>query len=824
MRGHISRSLSLTLAAGLALCGAAAHGQVWLRSTPDRFTTIGDANASVAMQLTTLRGEFDRRIALQLAVRADDSTRELLAADGIELLAPLGNDAFFAVLRADADVAALDQSKMIAGASAIDPAWKIDRKLLGNIHQLYNVTDPALTREADPIVPVLVMLHADQKADAMAVPRLLPHAEAVRGALESIPVFMAEVRQSKIAALAQEDIVQWIAPALPELGELNAENRTLTQAALLQTAPYNLNGAGVSVLVFDSGWVRTTHQDFQGRATVIDPDTDTISSHSTHCAGTVGGGGVANATHRGMAPGVQILSAGLGTLGTGWLYTNAVDIESNYTAAITAGADIATNSIGTNVANNGFSCTWYGDYNVTDILIDNIVRGALPATQQKPFRVTWAAGNERSSTRCSTGYASTAPPSNNKNAMVIGAIDSVSQAMTSFSSWGPTEDGRMRPDFSTGGCQSSGDAGVTSTSSTNDTSYSSLCGTSMATPTVAGISALILQDFRAQFPEIVDDPRNSFLKALLAQTAVDLGTPGPDYQFGYGSIRAKDAIDLMRTGQFLEASLSQGGLETRIITVPAGASELVVTIAWDDAPGTPNVVPSLVNDIDMEITGPTGTTYRPWSLDPASPSSPAVTTAANRRDNIEQIRIANPAAGAYELDLIAFNVPAGSQAVSVVSSHPIAGGSGTPRVVMNPGTLAAALVPPASQQPVSVVITTRSDELVAGSAVLKYASSAGAPYQSIAMTQNGNTWTAQLPGFACGDQPRYYFEATGSVSGIATLPFGGASSPYSFGIGGREDRFSDTLTTNQGWTVTNTPINASAATTGAWELATPQQT
>jgi multidrug efflux pump subunit AcrA (membrane-fusion protein) len=57
---------------------------------------------------------------------------------------------------------------------------------------------------------------------------------------------------------------------------------------------------------------------------------------------------------------------------------------------------------------------------------------------------------------------------------------------------------------------------------------------------------------------------------------------------------------------------------------------------------------------------------------------------------------------------------------------------------------------------------------------------------------------------------------------LVKLPAGGASAPYTFDIGGRQDLFSDTLQTNQGWSVTNTPIVAGTATTGAWELADPE--
>jgi hypothetical protein len=826
MHKIISRTLSIALVAGCALGAAgAASGQVWLRSSPGTLTTIGEGD--VGVKLAELRGEGDVRIAVQLDARADDATREILAAGGMTLLSPLGNDAFFAKLDAKADVAMLAQSKLLRGVSAIDATWKIDRKLLGDIYSLYGVTDAVLTRDADPVTPVMVMLHADLKADAAAAAVLKPFVERVRGSLESIPVIVAEMRQSQIAALAREDAVQWIAPALPEMTGTNAENRTLTQAAQLQAAPYGLTGAGVSVLVFDSGNAMTTHVDFQGRMTIIDAaDADTVQGHSTHCAGTVGGAGVANATHRGMAPGVTLLSGGLGTLTTsGWLYTNPLDIEANYTTAVNQGADLATNSIGTNVSFNGFSCAWMGDYNVTDILIDNIVRGALPATGQQPFRVTWAAGNERGSTACSTGFRSTAPPSNNKNAMVIGAVDSVTQAMTNFSSWGPTDDGRMKPDFATGGCQVGGDGGVTSTtfSTTNNTSYASLCGTSMATPTVAGVCALIMQDCRAQFPSL-GDPRNSTLKALLAQTAVDLGNPGPDYQFGYGSIRAKDAVDLMRSLQFTETPVVQGGVQTRTVTVPAGAPSLKITMAWDDAPGTPNVIPSLVNDVDLEMIGPTGVVHLPWTLDPANPANSATQASANRRDNMEQIFVANPPAGVYTLRVVGFNVPTGPQTVSLVSSHPFSTAIGGSFVVLSTPTLAPSPVLAATPQTVSVRAIVGADQIAAGSARLWYAANAGTAYESVALTQAGEIWSGQLPGFACGNQPRYYFEIAGVTSGLVKLPAGGASAPYTFDIGGRQDLFSDTLQTNQGWSVTNTPIVAGTATTGAWELADPEAT
>ncbi|MCC6358795.1 MAG: S8 family serine peptidase, partial [Phycisphaerales bacterium] len=273
-------------------------------------------------------------------------------------------------------------------------------------------------------------------------------------------------------------------------------------------------------------------------------------------------------------------------------------------------------------------------------------------------------------------YYSTAPPATAKNHITVGALNSNNDSMTSFSSWGPTDDGRMKPDISGPGCQSDGDFGVTSCYSGSDTQYASLCGTSMASPSVCGASALLMQDYRSRFPG--PDMRNSTLKIFLAQTAVDLGNAGPDYQYGYGSVRIVPAIDFMRLGQFEENSVSQSGVVSYSISVPAGATQLKITMAWDDVAGTPNVVPSLINDLDLRVFSPSSTQAYPWTLNPASPGSAAVRTSRNSRDNIEQVLVSNPAAGTWTVEVHGFNVPSGPQPYSICASFPFGGGPCNP--------------------------------------------------------------------------------------------------------------------------------------------------
>ena len=94
------------------------------------------------------------------------------------------------------------------------------------------------------------------------------------------------------------------------------------------------------------------------------------------------------------------------------------------------------------------------------------------------------------------------------------------------------------------------------------------------------------------------------LAAFEQWNVVDVFNTGPDYQSGYGSVRFQQAVDFMRTGNSLEAQVDQGGTFSVLVLVDAGDPELKVTVAWDDVPGTPNVDPALVNDLDLRVFDP----------------------------------------------------------------------------------------------------------------------------------------------------------------------------------------------------------------------------
>ena len=655
-RSRVNLMVATVCAMGLA---GSARGDIHWLSGPS--PTVSRSPEQVESAIASLaRRPNDRHVVVRFSGPAGVDRRDALARAGVTLLSYVGDHAYFATLsNQNVDASAAVRLGLVE-ALAIETAWTLHPKYLRGEVPTHALVSGSVA-EGTATVAAYVLLHRDvtlaEGADLVA-----RHGGLIRDELRTVNGLVIELPLASVRALAAEDGVQWIEPPLPPMTGNNDSNRAVTQANIVQQAPYDLDGSGVTVLVFDAGFADDSHPDFGGRLTVRDESG--LSAHATHVSGTIGGSGSqSGGQFRGMAPGVTIESYGFEWNGGGiFLYSNPGDIERDYDEAINVyGADIANNSIGTNTSQNGFDCDITGDYGVTASVIDSIVRGGLGS----PFRVVWANGNERGVSRCGTSYYSTAPPAGAKNHITVGALNSNDDSMTGFSSWGPTDDGRLKPDISAPGCQRGGDGAVTST--VPGGGYSGFCGTSMASPTVAGLSALILQDFRAHYPDL-PDPRNSMLKVFHAHTAEDRGNVGPDYQFGYGSVRVQRAIDFLRADDFYEDWTTQDHVSDFMIRIEPGDTELKVTIAWDDVPATPNIDIALINDADIIVTDPNGVRHFPWTLSPANPGAPAVQTQEDHLNNIEQVYVANPMEGVWRVQVVGFNVPEGPQVIAIGGS------------------------------------------------------------------------------------------------------------------------------------------------------------
>ena len=604
---------------------------------------------SVPSTATALQG---RHILIQFDKPLTASEQDRLRGEGIELLDYIPNFVYTARLDRTPDQSTMDEFG-IRWFDAIKPSQKISPYIT-------DLGIPDWARHGDDSAQFVVVFHPDQalnQAGQMLESDFGGQIIGLDPILNSADVILQD---DAIYAIAERDDVLWIEQALPPPRETNNSNRANTGADVVQTAPYNLSGTGVTVAEWDGGRADPDQYDFGGR--VISLDFSSIETHSTHVAGTVMGSGetYSDRRYRGMAPAAILL--------TQQWWNSSSEMTTEYGEAITSyDADISTNSWGYGAGDpvSQSSCeSTMGNYWSVCTTVDNIVRGAAGA----PITIVWSAGNQRGFDPSYCGwlgwtYNTVTPLPTSKNVIAVGAVNSNNSTMTSFSSWGPTDDGRIKPDVTGPGCQSNGDYGVTSTRP--GSGYTTMCGTSMSAPTVAGVLALMKEEWDTKIGTGQLLP--STMKAILINTATDLGPTGPDYQFGHGNVDAVKAATKIGIGEpsYIVNQISTGDVHSYDLTVPGGAEKLKVTIVWDDPGGTVSASQHLKNDIDLVLIDPFDAEQYPWVLDPLNPAQPA-TRNVDHVNNVETVEIPNPTPGLWKARVSGYNIPVGPQSYSLV--------------------------------------------------------------------------------------------------------------------------------------------------------------
>ncbi len=439
----------------------------------------------------------------------------------------------------------------------------------------------------------------------------------------------------------------------------------------------NLTGVNSRIAIWDSGVSLNSHQEFQGRLINNDSGSNP-SDHSTHVMGTLIAGGV-NPNARGYCPDADAQAYDWNNDDSEMAeeVVNSEILVSNHSYGIPAGWESGswrgTPSIST-------SEDWaFGFYTNNARRFDDIAYNA-------PFySIVAAAGNERGE----SGNGNHPPDgpfdcisdfSVAKNVITVGAVNKINGVysqpsdvvMSSFSSWGPVDDGRIKPDICAPG------VAIFSCTSGSTDDYGNSQGTSMAAPAVAGGVALINEAYHLFNNRFL---RAASIRAMLIHTAREAGNAdGPDYSFGWGLMAVDEAVRQIiqedGVGRLITEEVLANGEVFEIELNPRLGTDITATIAWTDLAGPvlPDALdpedPMLVNDLDLELVDEQGNVVgQPWKLNRNSPGV-AATRGNNSVDNVEKIEFDNTDAPRYFLRVShKGNLESGSQAFSLVLSY-----------------------------------------------------------------------------------------------------------------------------------------------------------
>lgn len=213
-----------------------------------------------------------------------------------------------------------------------------------------------------------------------------------------------------------------------------------------------------------------------------------------------------------------------------------------------------------------------------------------------------------------------------KNIITVGAIDNKG-IIPAESSAGPIYDGRLAPQLIALGPNGTSDAAA------------------MVTGTIAVMQQVFADNNSQQMPPA------SLVKAVIFNTAEDVYTAGIDFKTGYGLLNSYEAVKAVQLRKYDGGSVGQGQQWTKNLTIPAGAAQLKITLAWTDSTAQVNNSKALINDLDLELVQlSNGTIYRPWVLNSTARADSLAKLPVRKRDSLntaEQVSIWLPSADNY---------------------------------------------------------------------------------------------------------------------------------------------------------------------------------
>jgi len=438
---------------------------------------------------------------------------------------------------------------------------------------------------------------------------------------------------SDLMTVANFPISFFISPAdlqnLPEY--IPGKNIHRSNSLTPQIAGYpQFNGEGINVAIGDDGMIES-HIDFKNRTNQDDVQGDFEGSHGEMVAGILAGAGNLDPRMEGAASHAEVHMF------------HEFDAVKRATSL----------------------------YNNKDVLItstsysDGCNRGYTYLAQLADFQIknnpslmhVFSAGNTGNED-CGYGAGEawgniTGGVKMGKNVLTVANVDDKDK-LSSTSSRGPANDGRIKPDIS-----ANGDAQI---STQPNNTYAAANGSSAAAPGVAGVLAQLYDAFEDGHPNIF--PNSGLIKSIVLNTADDLGNPGPDFSYGFGRINARRALNVLQSNQYFEGGMGHSNTHSYFVSIPEGTQQLRVMLYWNDFEGSTISSPALVNDLDLKIENSSNESYLPWILN-SSPNSnllnlPAVRGVDNL-NNVEQVTIDLPESGLYSFFVEGSTIAQGTQ-------------------------------------------------------------------------------------------------------------------------------------------------------------------
>jgi subtilisin family serine protease len=639
----------------------------FIRLRNEIIATAAPTNAPAGAQKQSFEPAAAGLFLIQFRDHFDSAWREPLRLLGVQLLRFVPDDAFVAQL----DGARLSQIKAQPFVRWIGP-YRADHK----VHPALNGIPAVMPGAELPSVSVLLSTAASPR-DLATVRQSLQKVERQSGSRFGA-VLQGKVTPHQLRMLALSPSVLWIEPAprfrlfdevsskiVGGIGDID-QHPTLTQQL-------GYDGRGVAVAVADSGLnngdALSMHPDLAGRVDAFLfygrlTDAADEHSHGTHVSGIIAGNGATGETDEngalyglGVASGAHIVVQRIFDGAGG--FEPPPTFETLTRDAVRAGAVIGSNSWGDDTQ---------GRYDLSAAEFDALVRDAdALALGDQPYILEFSAGN------AGPGPQTIGSPAVAKNVIATGASQNDRldffiyadgpEAMADFSSRGPCEDGRIKPDLVAPGTWI---ASLQSESATDENSWAPISpnyqyqgGTSQAGPHASGAAAVFVQFYRQTRTNAIPSP--ALVKAALINSAHDLDNdietdPTPNMDEGWGRIDLPELIDSNRAYEFLDqtSTLATGETYERRVVVASRELPLKITMAYSDVPGFPGAIPALVNNLDLEVIGPDGSVYHGNQFEAGE--SVANVAAFDTVNNVEAVHLNQPAPGEYLLRIRARNV------------------------------------------------------------------------------------------------------------------------------------------------------------------------